>query len=195
MQKLYEKVTLPNGQRTTVELHVLRSWQDISGAQIYLLMDGSYTYKNKAPIRSADEFSIISDPIQRSAAVTWWGRKGKAMSAKYYEELERQIEALQRVGLPVEASDEPVTELDAVLYRRRPVNDRRKAAFGDPETWSTFGFPKRPDWWGYATVVEIADMRYQLAEAEDCEEAIEAEAEDVSAIDLAEGAGATIASA
>jgi hypothetical protein len=56
------------------------------------------------------------------------------------------------------------------MYMRRPVKDKRKKAFSEPSTWPEFGFTHRPDWWGFAGVIELGIYRYEKVELEEDEE-------------------------
>ncbi|MBU2549028.1 MAG: hypothetical protein KKB20_11480 [Proteobacteria bacterium] len=174
-QKLNVKVRGPNGESITREVVVIRIWQESSGRQIFLHANGVYGYKDGSPVQRVDELSIISDSIQRKAALAWWERKGRNLSAEHYARVREEIEALQRLGLP-EPEDGDVSALDTVLYRRRLVKDRRKAAFSEPSTWFEW-FDHRPDWWGFASVIEIGEMRYELVGDEEVEAGEEEEPE------------------
>lgn len=161
-QKLFVEIADPSGQRTQQEAHVIRSWQAADGTHIYLFANGSYCYRNGAPVRALADFAVIASPVQRKAAEAWWARSGEALSKSYYaavEERERRLAG----DFQVDGGALSDSELDAVLYYRQPANDLsapREGAF----SWMDL-FQKRPDWWGQANVITFEDWTYQrLAE-------------------------------
>jgi len=166
MQTLFIKSTDGNEKTKLKEIVVLRSWQLSSGEQIYLHKNGMYGYKSGAPVRSAAEFDkVIGDPLQRKYAHAWWQRTGKAMSEAYYSALEREME--ERAG-EIQVVEGPSSELDSIQYVRRPIKDRKKSALSQPCSWMDW-FPARPDWWGAASIIEIAGYRYQIVEPDSTE--------------------------
>lgn len=170
MQTLYINKRDPDtGESRRVAVTVVRSWSDVSGANIFLHSNGIYGYKDGAPVRADAEFAIIGDPIQRRQAEKWWSLVGREMSAKYYNERSNEIESRNLRGLP--ALDAGALDLDSVLYRRRPIADRRRVAYGDPSLWPVFFASGRPDWWGHAGVIEIDGYRYERVEIDEEEDA------------------------
>ena len=165
-QKLFIKVTKPDGTIGQQEINVIRSWQESDGRQIFLHTNGVYGYKDGSPVLKKDEFSIIGDPTQRRLAEGWWDRVGKQMSAGFYEVRNAEIERRQLEGLPVVEGNS--SNLDAMVYIRRPIEDKRKKAFSEPSTWTELGFTTRPDWWGSAGMIEMGVYHYEKAgEGED----------------------------
>lgn len=165
-QKLFVKVMAADGSAGLKEVNVLRSWQESDGRQIYLHANGVYGYKDGSPVKGADEFSIIGDPTQYKMAMVWWNKVGKDMSAGHYARVNAEIEKRQMAGVPVTPEGES-SDLDATLYMRRPIKDKRRKAFSEPSTWPEFAFEQRPDWWGYAGVIELGIYRYEKVEAEE----------------------------
>lgn len=169
-QKLYVKSTDENGKTAMKEVHIIRSWQESSGTQIYLHANGVYGYKDGSPVRDVKEFTIIGDPVQRKAAAAWWNRAGKTISEDFYKRQEEMIETRTLADVPVIEGD--VSDLDTALYSRRPVTDRSRNAFSEPTTWFDW-FDKRPDWWGHAPLIEIGGFRYKMTEVPEDEPAPE----------------------
>lgn len=160
MQKLFVKDINPRtGASREIAVEVIRFWTHATRGTLFLHKTGVYGYKNGAPVRSAEEFEIIADPTQKKLAERWWRTVGQVHSAKYYQELEEIILAKNLQGVPELGA--PEVELDAISYRRRPIKDRRRAAFSDPCLWAQW-FPQRPDWWGHATVIEMHGHRYVM---------------------------------
>jgi len=157
-QKLFVKAMDEEGKTFMKEVHIIRSWQESSGAQIYLHMSGVYGYKDGSPVRDIKEFNIIGDPIQKKAALAWWNRTGKKMADEYYKEQEAIIEERLKRELPKSEGDD--SNLDTVQYTRRLLTDRRKNAWSEPSTWFEW-FDSRPDWWGHAGLIEIGNHRYK----------------------------------
>jgi hypothetical protein len=155
-----QQLTIKAKDGSLKNIQVLRCWQDISGKQVFLHLNGSYAYKDLTPLRSAGEFDIIADPRQKAQALAWWKRAGEAQSKAYYNE--QETAALDQTG---DFQPEPAragTEMDAVLYFRRPIG-RRKGAVSAPKSWMEW-FGTRPDWWGQARSVDFADYRYEMIE-------------------------------
>lgn len=178
-QKLYVKVIGPDGKATLKEVNVIRAWQESDGRQIYLHTNGVYGYKDGAPVKGSDEFSIIGDPTQHKMAMMWWNKVGKDMSGGYYARVAAEIEKRQMIGIPdVVAGDS--SDLDAAMYMRRPIKDKRRKAFSEPSTWPELEFTQRPDWWGYAGVIELGIYRYEKVEVEEEPKPEEEEAENVT---------------
>ncbi len=162
-QKLFVKMTGPDGQSDLKEVNVIRSWQESSGSQIYLHTNGVYGYKDGSPVKNIREFDIIGHPVQKKAAIAWWERAGKKMSEEYYKKQEEAIE--KSIGeIPVIEGDS--SNLDSAQYSRRLVSDRSKKAWSEPNTWFEW-FDTRPDWWGYAAIIEIGNYRYKKIDIED----------------------------
>jgi len=165
-QKLFVKTTDDQGKTAVKEVHVIRSWQESSGVQIYLHMNGTYGYKDESPVRDVKELDIIGDPIQKKAALAWWKRAGQQLSQEYYEKQEAIIEERLKRELPTSKGDD--SNLDAVQYVRRTLSDRRKNAWSDPSTWFEW-FDNRPEWWGFAGLIEIGNHRYKKLDETDNE--------------------------
>lgn len=159
-QKLFIKTTGIDGKTHLKAVYVIRSWQESGGAQIYLHADGTYGYKDGSPIRTIRELDIMGDPHQRKIAESWWERTGERLSKKFYAAQDQEIAKKQA---EVQAVEGDVSDLDTVQYRRRSIADRRKLAWCAPHTWYGW-FPARPDWWGFASIIEIGTFRYQFVE-------------------------------
>jgi len=168
-QKLFIKVTNPDGTTGQKEINVIRSWQESDGRQIFLHTNGVYGYKDESPVLKKEDLNIISDPTQHRLALNWWDRTGKEMSAGFYDAREKEIERRQLEGVPVPV-DGDVSNLDAMVYIRRPVKDKRKKAFSEASTWPEFGFKVRPEWWGNAGMIELGAYHYEKEEAEEPED-------------------------
>ena len=168
MQTLYVKIIGPDGKPAQKIVRVVRSWQDVNGKQVYLHANGVYGYKDGTPVISTNEFNIITDKTQHKNAQAWWKRVGRKMSEEHYEKQAKEIERRNRDGIP-QVVEGDSSDLDSVSYIRRPVGDRRRAAFSDPLTWFELGFPERPGWWGAAQIIEISGYRYELSSIEQVE--------------------------
>lgn len=140
-------------------VHIIRTWLDASGKSVYLHADGHYGYKDGSPLKARSELDLIGDKTQRALAQAWWDRFGQKQSESYYAALEATN--LEAAGdfreVPVDTS-----ELDAILYIRRPVG-RKKGAVSSPHSWMEW-FSKRPDWWGQAKKIDFADYVYEISE-------------------------------
>jgi hypothetical protein len=162
-QKLFIEIAEANGQRTQQEVHVIRSWQQADGSHIFLFANGSYCFRNGAPVRSLADLAVITSPVQHRAAEAWWIRSGEALSKSYYaavEERERRIAG----DFQVDGGAMSDSDLDAVLYLRTSAFEPSAQREG-PFSWMDL-FQKRPDWWGQANVITFEDWTYQrLAEA------------------------------
>jgi len=179
-QTLYVKTTGKDGKSALKPVHVIRSWQESSGAQLYLHTNGIYGYKDGSPVRKVEEFDIIGDKIQKKGAIAWWERKGKDLSAKYYKDQEKRL--MKELQSDIRIIEGDKSDLDIVQYVRRLVTDRRKNAWSEPQTWFEW-FTTRPDWWGHADLIEIAGYRYKTIDQEEIEEVQDEEqgpAEEVS---------------
>ena len=163
-QKLFIKDRDENGKESLREVHIIRSWQDADGRQVFLHQNGVYGYKDGSPVRSERDFDIIAAPIQKKLAMHWWRTVGSRMSLEFYEDRARIEEERQADNVPVIPGD--LGALDAVLYRRRTIKGKR--AFGDPKTWYAW-FQERPDWWGYAGMIEIGSHRYEQVSLDEAE--------------------------
>ena len=160
MQVLKVKTVNKEGEKTLRSVKIIRAWSDASGAMVYLHHNGIYGYKDGAPIRDPKEVNIIGDGRQKILALSWWERAGHKISQQYYEEREKELMERQESGItPLGMGD--VSDLDAVQYVRRPVKDRKRAAFSDPHTWYEW-FEARPDWWGQAAIIELGAYRYEI---------------------------------
>jgi len=158
-QTLFVKEKDENGKDRLRPVKIIRAWQDADGRQVFLHHNGVYGYKDGSPVKSDQAFDLIDAPVQRKLAQAWWDKIGRRMSEEHYaqrdqEELERQTQ-----GVPVVNGDS--SELDMVLYRRRPLKGKR--VFGDEKTWYAC-VEQRPDWWGQAAMIEIAGYRYERTE-------------------------------
>jgi len=153
---------IKTGKSAQREVRVIRSWSEADGRQVYLHTSGVYGYKSGEPVVAKKELDIIVDPTQRKLAYMWWDRIGQAMSQTYYAERQAEIEKGNLAGTPMASES---SDLDSVLYIRRPVKNRARSAFSDPYTWFEW-FDKRPDWWGHAAVIEMGEWRYELLDAE-----------------------------
>jgi hypothetical protein len=160
-QILQVEIIDASGVKATKTINVLRSWQDGGGAHLFLFGNGSYGYKNGEPVRSVDEFNVITSSVQHRAALAWWKRAGEELSLRYYEAKTGREEAmLGDFQTPVESDN---SMLDAVLYSRFPQGKPEAKPEG-PFSWMDL-FPKRPDWWGQALSIAFGDFVYQRAEA------------------------------
>jgi len=161
MQTLFVKTTDGKGKSTMVTVHVVRSWQDASGRQLYLHANGIYGYKDGSPVKNETEFDLIHDAFQRDRAMRWWKNHGKGVSEEFYAGKARDLAELQKDIIVPGAGDN--SDLDAVLYRRRLIKDRRRVAFSPPTTWFEL-FSQRPEWWGVAGIIELGEFRFERAE-------------------------------
>jgi hypothetical protein len=159
-QKLNIEKTSVGGEKTVIQVDVIRSWQDASGGLILLFANGSYGYRNGEPVRSAAEFGIIGSAVQRKAAMAWWERAGEEISRAYYAAKVRREEELQGDFQASPAGKE--SELDGVLYTRAPSGTPDEVS--GPFSWMDL-FPNRPDWWGQALSIQFGDFVYRQAEA------------------------------
>ncbi len=158
-QTLFVKSKDAQGRVTQKKVQVIRSWQESDGRQLYLHLNGVYGYKDGSPIRSEAELDIIASPVQRKAAQRWWDLAGKKMSAEHYAVLEEKERELYESQIPAIEGD--VSDLDAIMYIRRPIRNRSRAAYSEPHTWLGW-FQSRPDWWGHANVIELGEHRYEI---------------------------------
>jgi len=149
-------VKTPTGQKA---VQILRTWLDASGKSVYLHANGRYAYKDGAPLKSKGELDLIADRGQRTLAQAWWDRYGEKESISYYADLEaKQLEAAG----DFRESAMDLSDLDAILYMRRPTG-RKKGAVTKPHSWMEW-FSRRPDWWGQAKRIDFADYAYEMAE-------------------------------
>ncbi|MBC2712056.1 MAG: hypothetical protein HGJ94_14050 [Desulfosarcina sp.] len=182
MQDLYVKVKDPEtGQTSQKKVTVIRSWSDVSGAHVYLHANGVYGYKDASPIRTEADLTVITNPRQNQQAKKWWRMVGQEMSRKYYDDQNRVLDELNARGVP--DLDAGALDLDAVLYSRRPIKDRRAAAYSDPTLWPVWFTLGRPEWWGHAGVIEIGGFRYQVVEVDD----LDGDPESVEPVDQDDG--------
>jgi hypothetical protein len=162
-QKLFVKTTDEEGKSGLKEVHIIRSWQESSGLQLYLHKNGIYGYKDESPVMKVREFDIIGDPIQKKAALAWWNRAGKKLSEEFYKKRDEEIE--KGLGyMPVIEGDD--SNLDAAQYIRRLISDRSKKAWSEPSTWFDWFKEGRPEWWGSANLIEIGHYRYKKMDLE-----------------------------
>lgn len=163
MQKLFVKETDKDGKPVLRPVHIIRSWQESDGSQIYLHHTGIYGYKDGSPVKEKKEFDIINDAYQKKLAEAWWDRSGKQISEKYYADRKKTQEARQDALQGLTKSD---SDLDAAQYIRRLLTDRKKDAWSDPMSWFECSPDGRPDWWGKASIIEIGNYRYKKLETE-----------------------------
>jgi len=168
MQTLHVKSKGLDGSEIKKTVKVKRSWQSISGLQVFLHADGTYGFKDGAPVRSENDLKqVITDQIQLEAALGWWNRTGKKQSEAYYTALEKRKRQL--AGDFSETAADTSSELDLILYYRRPVDGDPEEGVA-PQTWMEMGFTKRPDWWGRATSISFDDWVYERAGDADVKE-------------------------
>ena len=158
MQKIIVK--LPNGSTKASTVH--RTYQDISGQQIFLHADGTFGYKDGAPVRAASELNILPE-AHRAIALSWWQRVGEKKSLAYYRLLDEQNK--RRAGDYQEtlAQQANNTMLDSVLYGRKALLGTGKyGAVSAPKSWMEWNFTKRPEWWGQAKEIAFNDAVYVM---------------------------------
>ncbi|HPD57817.1 MAG: hypothetical protein BWY37_02156 [Firmicutes bacterium ADurb.Bin262] len=158
MQKILVKQ--PTG--ATKQLIVHRTYQDISGKQIFLHADGSYGYKDGAPVREASELNILPE-AHRQIAMNWWQRIGEKKSRAYYRQIDEMNK--RRAGDYQEAlaAQDNNTILDSMLYgRKSSLATGKKGAVSAPKSWMEWGFKKRPEWWGQAKEINFPDATYVM---------------------------------
>lgn len=184
MQKLQVKVKNKDGSTGLKTVTVIRSWAESDGRQLFLHLSGVYGYKDEAPVISANEFILISDPHQKARAQDWWDREGKDISNVFYERKEKEDAERQDAEVPAVEGD--FSSLDVIQYIRRPIAQRSRAAYTNPGTWYEW-FEGRPDWWGYARVIEIRGYRYEIVEPEQVTKGTTAPMEVDQQLDVIEG--------
>jgi len=165
MQTLYIKIKDGQGRVRNRVVKVIRAWTEGGGKQLFLHADGTYGYKDGAPALNEAELDIISSPAQRKLAQLWWNRVGARKSADYYRKQEQDLQERQSQGV-LESVSGDSSDLDMILYIRRPVTTRARDAFSDPSTWYEW-FETRPEWWGFANVIEISGYRYEVVEVKE----------------------------
>jgi len=176
MQTLQVKTAGPDGKPFLRDVQVIRSWSNSSGQQLFLHADGVYGYKDGSPMRDKREFELIANEAQRNAALRWWEAKGEALSKRFYEEkTQREIQAAEVAGTDLILQNE--ADLDACQYIRRPVNNRKASAYGEPHTW-THWFDHRPEWWGHAFSIQLGPFYYKRMDPEPTPEATAPEPQD-----------------
>jgi hypothetical protein len=158
-QELNVKVKLPDGTTTMKKLFVIRGWQESSGKQLFLFADGAYGFKDGSPVRSVSDFDMIANQQQKRAALFWWEKIGKELSARFYADQEAR--AAELAGVYQFEPQGSESDLDSVLYIRKPAK-KGKGAVSDPHPWMKW-FQRRPEWWGQATVIGFADYTYEMA--------------------------------
>lgn len=166
-QKLSIKLKSKTGEPFRRDIFIIRSWHDAGGQVIYLHKNGTFGYKDGAPVRSLHDLNLLSsDPAALRQAKLWWDTVGKRISEQYYLEQDARLEELAQrsIGSPQAAEDN--TSTDMVMYIRRPIKVRSRSAYCDPSVWGAF-FDHRPDWWGSAHVIEIGGYRYEIVQSAD----------------------------
>jgi len=161
-QTMFVKVRTPAGEEAMREVKILRTFGSISKGQVFQHTNGVFGYKDGAPVKSEKEFAIITHPLHRKAAEMWWQRTGRKMSEKYYAAQRERERA--RLGDYQVTDGADLTELDAKLYYRQPVNAAMGEDIEGPFSWMDL-FPKRPDWWGQARAIQFMDYQYAVEEA------------------------------
>lgn len=165
MQELGIKIKDKQGNNVIKHVKIIRAWSEGNGNQLFLHANGTYGYKDGSPVKSEAELNIITDKGQRRLARLWWEQTGARKSRDYYRKQEQRLLERQSAGVPnVVLGD--ASDLDMVLYIRRPITTRSRDAFSDPNTWYEW-FDARPEWWGYATVIELAGYRYERVQPEE----------------------------
>lgn len=158
MQTLWVKTKDAAGNDLKRKILVKRAWTNISGLGVFLHMDGTYGFRDGAPVRSlADIREVIHDKIQLKAAENWWDRIGEKQSAAYYDALEKRRRLL--AGDYTEGPVEGDSDLDMILYSKIPAGEAPED-HQVPNTWMELGFKKRPDWWGQASGIQFDDFLY-----------------------------------
>lgn len=159
MQILQVKTKGADGIEVKKNVRIVRTWGDISGHAVYLHSDGTYGFKDGAPVTSFEDIKkVIHDPIQLKVAKNWWDRVGEKQSQAYYDALEKR--RMRLAGDFSEVGAEDASDKDMILYRRIPADAEDPDDFKTPNTWMEMGFSKRPDWWGQAQVVQFDDFVY-----------------------------------
>lgn len=163
-QRLRNKVKDEQGNERIVISEVIRSWQDGSGAQVYLHTNGTHGYKDGSPVKRDLELSIIPDGPQRKIAQSWWDRVGKEKSEAFYSAQADKLKLLAGDFAPgAEGSD---SEKDIVLYYKLPSGqDGKENIEKKAYSWMEL-FPRRPDWWGSAGTISFDDFVYEMVEEE-----------------------------
>lgn len=167
-------VKLANGSTKSLVVH--RTYQDISGRQIFLHSDGTYGYKDGSPIREVSELNILPE-AHRAIALSWWQRVGEKKARAHYRLVEEQNN--RRAGDYQEtlAAQTNNTTMDSVLYgRKAAVAPGKKGAVSAPKSWMEWGFTKRPEWWGQAKEIEFDGASYVMQRDVPAPEAQEAPA-------------------
>lgn len=164
MQHLEVKVRNENGQETMKTVKVVRAWSTQS-TSIYLHHDGTYGYKDGAPVRNLAELeAVITHPGHLNNARTWWKQRGQAMSAAYYQAIAEREQA--KIGQFQESGADDQSALDEALYLRRDLSKGKKSALSGPLSWLDCGYGSRPDWWGQAENIVFGRVQYIKAEGE-----------------------------
>ncbi len=154
-QTLFVKITKEDGKEIMKQVVVLRSWQDASGAQVFLHHTGVYGYKDGSPIKSQAELNVIASPAQKSAAAAWWKNQGEKLSKEFYKaKAEAEMERAKTYQHNV-AEDN--ADLDQVQYLKQSPDGEL-----GPFSWTQL-FESRPDWWGQAEAVKFGDCTYLQA--------------------------------
>lgn len=157
MQTLYVKG--PDGK--TKEVHIIRSFQDISGKQIFLHANGTYADRAGVPVKSETELQILP-PEHRKVALAWWERTGRKQAETHYAALAEKESVRAGDFQEKIANDEANSALDSILYARQDLNKGKKGAISAPKPWMEYGFSQRPDWWGQAQTINFKDFSYRM---------------------------------
>lgn len=161
MQQLQVKVRNKDGSSGLKTVTIVRAWTETGGKQLFLHQNGTYGYKDGSPVMGVKDFDLIGDAHQKAAALDWWDRKGEKLSNEFYERKAEEDAHRQEQEKPVIEGD--FSDLDVIQYIRRPIEKRTRAAYSDPCTWLEW-FDGRPDWWGFARVIEIRGYRYEVVD-------------------------------
>jgi len=168
-QKLLVKDKDAEGREIMREVYVLRTWGNVTGVRVYLHSNGIYGDKKGAPFRTREELrnlmgACTDDARAIARAMDWWDRFGNKIAEAYWEAEEKRLDQLQAAEFAGMVSD--ASEVDVILYQRRPSNKRSEEAYTEPTAWHEFGFPDRPDWWGHARTLDMGGWYYRRVELE-----------------------------
>lgn len=165
MQILQVKVKDLDGKEIKRKFKIIRAWTNITGHGVFLHADGTYGFKDGAPVQSLRDINkVIHDPIQLRAATNWWERIGEKQSRAFYDALEKRRR--KQAGDFAELPGEDESDKDMILYRKIPTGEDPEE-YPTPNTWMEMGFNKRPDWWGQASGIQFDDFLYIRHEDEE----------------------------